>query len=701
MDRPNPLVSKYPAPPSPPSSPPSSSEPAATPLEPDQIRLLIVDDQNFVRKMLQYSLASQLDLEVVGTAHSGEDALHQIEQLRPDIALVDIEMPGMNGLEITRKISSQYPFSKVLVLSSHDDEAYIKDALQAGARGYLLKNTPPEELAHAIRFVQRGYLQLGPGLFEKLELEKPELQSSSFPSSSFPSSNFQPSSFQQPEFQQPERAKLGNNPAFLNTPLNVSPSVQGNAPLVGTESSEMPVAIASEGVAEAITLPVPTALEVQTLDLDWSAATHDTLNTLPKLWSRGLLYLTLAFTAAVLPWAAFSQFDEVGNAQGRLEPRGSTIRLDAPVAGTVETLSVKEGQTVQQGQPIMALQSEIVNADLQQAQVKLEGLLNRKTQLTAIKSQLESSLNTAQQQVQAQVLSQQVTIDKAQKQQNSLQESVSLIQNLLDKDREKIAQLNTLSSQGAIPRSQVEDAERVMIQHSQQLQRTQTEIQQAQAEVQKQEREYQRILRDGELSLIDKTKQVKEVQSQMIDAQSEADQTQNLIKSLQYQRRQRILYAPVAGTLFQLLIQQPGAVVQSGQPIAHIAPKTANLVFRAQIDNRETGFLKVGLPAKLKFDAYPFQDYGIIQGKVSWISPTSDPTSSSSGSSDSSPTLNPQANRFTVEIELEQTAMQAKGKAIALKAGQTATAEIIIRRRRVLDLFLSPFRKLEQSGRKL
>jgi hemolysin D len=616
-----------------------------------KIRILIVDDQNFVRKMLQYSLESQLDLEVVGTAHSGQDALEQIEQLRPNIALVDIEMPGMNGLIITRTISEQYAQTKVLVLSSHDDDSYIRDALQAGAKGYLLKNTPPEELAHAIRFVQRGYLQLGPGLFEKLE----------------------------------------EYPYALQSP----PPSEKPVPI------QSPIPLSGDAGHGAIATPKTTAIETQPLDLDWSAATHDTLNTLPKLWSRGLLYLTLVFTAILLPWAAFSQVDEVGTAQGRLEPKGNTIRLDAPVAGTVETISVREGQPVQKGQPLMALQSDIVNADLQQAQVKLEGLLNRKTQLMAIKSQLESSFSTARQQVKAQAVSQQATIDKAQKQQNSLQDSVSLIQNLLEKDHVKIARLNALSQQGAIPRSQVEDAERIMIQNSQQLQKTQTDIQQAQAEVQKQQSEYQRIMRDGELSLSDKTKQVKELQSQIIDAQSEAGQTQNLIKSLQYQRQQRVLYSPANGTLFQLLIQQPGAVVQPGQAIAQIAPKTARLVFRAQMDNRETGFLRVGLPAKLKFDAYPFQDYGLIPGKVNWISPTSDPSPSADAASVVPSPSAPKSNRFTVEIELAQTTIQAKGKAIALKAGQTATAEIIIRQRRVLDLFLDPFRKLKQGGLQL
>jgi HlyD family secretion protein len=259
-----------------------------------------------------------------------------------------------------------------------------------------------------------------------------------------------------------------------------------------------------------------------------------------------------------------------------------------------------------------------------------------------------------------------------------------------------VANLSNLSEQGAIPRSQVEDAERIMIQNNQQLQRTRTDIEQAQAEVQKQRSDYQRLLHEGELSLMDKAKQIEEIEAQVIDAQAEAAQTQKLIKSLQYQRQQRILYAPASGTLFQLLVQHPGAVVQPGQTIAQIAPKTARLVLRARMDNRQTGFIKVGLPVKLKLDAYPFQDHGILPGRISWIAPTS--TQADKANPSPSPSADSLNNSFEIEVELNQTYLKAQEKTIALKAGQTATAEVIIRRRRVLDLFLDPFRKLKDSG---
>lgn len=131
------------------------------------IRLLVVDDQSLICQGLKAMLSLEEDLEVVGIANNGEQALAQVESLRPDVVLMDVRMPVMDGRETTRRICQQYPQVKVLVLSTFDDSQYIADAIRAGARGYLLKDMPSEELAQAIRAVHKGYAQLGPGLLEK------------------------------------------------------------------------------------------------------------------------------------------------------------------------------------------------------------------------------------------------------------------------------------------------------------------------------------------------------------------------------------------------------------------------------------------------------------------------------------------------------------------------------------------------------
>ena len=132
------------------------------------IQILIVDDQNFTREAVKSILEQESDFEIVGLAENGVKALEKIATIAPDIAVVDLEMPEMNGFVLTEKIKQRFPQTKVVILSSCDDHASINYAVKAGAKGYLLKSTSGAELTDTIRYVQRGYFQLGPGLFEKL-----------------------------------------------------------------------------------------------------------------------------------------------------------------------------------------------------------------------------------------------------------------------------------------------------------------------------------------------------------------------------------------------------------------------------------------------------------------------------------------------------------------------------------------------------
>lgn len=138
------------------------------------IRLLLVDDQSLVRQGLQAMLSLESDFQIVGTADNGEVAIQQVEQLQPDVVLMDLRMPVMNGKQATRIITQRFPAVKVLVLTTYDDDVDVQDSMRAGAKGYLLKDMPSEELAESIRFVARGYTQMAPGLMEKMLTSTPE-----------------------------------------------------------------------------------------------------------------------------------------------------------------------------------------------------------------------------------------------------------------------------------------------------------------------------------------------------------------------------------------------------------------------------------------------------------------------------------------------------------------------------------------------
>ena len=132
------------------------------------VRLLLVDDQEIIRQGIKSLLQSQPDFEVVGEAANGKQAISQVEALHPDMVLMDVRMPIMDGIAATKAIIQKFPQVKILILTTFDDDEYISEGMKFGAKGYLLKDTPLEPLANAIRLVCAGHTHLGPGLFEKI-----------------------------------------------------------------------------------------------------------------------------------------------------------------------------------------------------------------------------------------------------------------------------------------------------------------------------------------------------------------------------------------------------------------------------------------------------------------------------------------------------------------------------------------------------
>lgn len=142
------------------------------------IEILLVDDQRFVQQRLQQMLSSQADLQIVGTACDGQRAIALTESLRPDVVLIDIEMPRMNGIEAASIIKQRFPDCKILVSSSHENPKYVRQVISAGGDGYILKTTPTEDLATAIQSVYRGYSYFGSQLLKKVQLADEMTQTS-------------------------------------------------------------------------------------------------------------------------------------------------------------------------------------------------------------------------------------------------------------------------------------------------------------------------------------------------------------------------------------------------------------------------------------------------------------------------------------------------------------------------------------------
>jgi two-component system response regulator NreC len=129
-----------------------------------KITVILAEDHTIVRKGIRSLLDNEADIEVIGEAENGREAIEKVEQLSPDIILMDSTMPILNGLEATRQIGKRFPEVKVLVLTMHTNEEYIFQFLQVGASGYLVKQSAPNELVAAIRAVFQGDYYLSPSI---------------------------------------------------------------------------------------------------------------------------------------------------------------------------------------------------------------------------------------------------------------------------------------------------------------------------------------------------------------------------------------------------------------------------------------------------------------------------------------------------------------------------------------------------------
>lgn len=134
----------------------------------EKIRVLLVDDQTMFRDGLKVLLRAEKDLEVIGEAGDGEEALQKAAELKPDVILMDLRMPVMDGATATRHLKSRHPECRVIVLTTFDEDAAVFDAMRSGAIGYLLKDAPTEKLYEAIRAAYRGESVLQPSVAARL-----------------------------------------------------------------------------------------------------------------------------------------------------------------------------------------------------------------------------------------------------------------------------------------------------------------------------------------------------------------------------------------------------------------------------------------------------------------------------------------------------------------------------------------------------
>lgn len=301
-----------------------------------KIRILIVDDQKSVREQLQFLLDSVPDFQIVGSAEDGSTALKQLESLQPDILLIDLEMPGMDGIKAIQIIAKRYPECKIIVFSSHESSEYINQSLRAGAKGYLRKGTTESEAIETVRTIFKGYGHLSPGLLEKLQLAEPNsklntIQTENCTESNSKQNQTQYSSTQQKLFRQKSLEKL-SSPERLDQLLRVVS---------------------------------------------------------PKSWIS--LAAFSCFIISGFSWSIFGRIPFTVKGRGVLIYPGKVVPIQSSITGQVKTLNVEPGDFVKQGEIVATVERVDLRQQLQSARVKLQQLQKQDRQALSLQEKRKNT----------------------------------------------------------------------------------------------------------------------------------------------------------------------------------------------------------------------------------------------------------------------------------------------------------------------
>lgn len=513
-------------------------------------------------------------------------------------------------------------------------------------------------------------------------------------------------------------------------------SIYGGTLATSPTSSEIPT---HTETPKSFQTPTPTSV---TNSANWSTSLQTLLDQPPASLPQKMMMGGLAFCVAFGAWATFGQIDEVGTARGILAPKGDVYKIHPVESGKIASIRVKEGQTVKAGQELVELETEFARQDVDRLQQLLAA---DKIQLGQMQSMMEKTRLQAESRAaiaRAEAQAQQAALAQSQEKAATVQNLLTQLQTDINADRarlgklqplptliqERISQLKAnveahqarwerlkpLADQGAISKEQlfateqairesrsaitnfmmqdspnvkerVEQADQAIRDRYRNITQSQGELKQALAQSTQLQAVLAQKQAEGNTAQIEAQQQTQQMQVEMTKLKAKIAENENLLASAKAKLNQRFLYAPVDGVVSSLNVHNIGEMVQTGQTIAEMARNGAPLVLSASLPNQQAGFVKVGMPVQVKMDAYPYQNYGIITGKVTSISPSAKPDER----------LGPV---YQLEVALESNSIKANSQTIQFKAGQTATAEIVIRPRRIVDILLDPIKQLQKGG---
>ena len=413
----------------------------------------------------------------------------------------------------------------------------------------------------------------------------------------------------------------------------------------------------------------------------WSESLQTVLAQPPATFSRQLICLGLVAVGVFGTWACVGRMQEVSSATGELVPQGETYKIQPVATGEINHVVVAEGDRVRQGDLLFTIESTLLENEI--ARLEMTSSATR-TELRQVQSLIEKTRreNLAQQQsAEADIQAKRATREQSLA---SAQTSEGLMVSLADEAsayEERLERLSGLEAQGAISREYlfeveqgVRDRHKNLRQMSGELTQGLSQIQQMEAELAQTRAIAQQIALSGEQALQKLIVEAGQLEAALAD-------TTLQIEEVQTRLAQTRVKSPADGIISSLEIDNVGEFAQPGITLAEIVPNDTPLVLSTLVPQSKAGLIEPDMPVKIKLDAFPYQNYGVLSGTVLSISPdVKQSPDTSSG--------------YQVEIALEQDYVLHEGSSVSLQVGQTATADIVVRRRRIIDLVLDPIRRL-------
>ncbi len=551
------------------------------------IRILLVDDQKSIREYLKSILHTESDLKVVGTAENGKAAIQQVAKLQPDVVIIDMEMPGLDGVTTIKIIRQRFPCTKILVLSGYDKNQYIHKSLDAGAMGYILKQASAEELRDAVRLAQKGYTQLAPGLIEKVIQKVPE-------------PNLVTTQINTVKSTLP--IALETNEFRLST--NQFDSQLSGIPLI-------PNHIKTEGISPLSTQPSPK-------QIGWRQVV--TLMMMAVMLTTGIYFVRYLLRKPSPSLTYSQQVTRITDTEftGKIKPN-KVSKVMALNPGVVEAIQVKIGQEVESGEILLTLKNPEADKALTQAieqkQIALQQqqeVLQQQQKAQQRVSELESKiaeLKNNESPLARKIADADLDVALAENQADSQRrESVKRAEIIYERAQSRVRSFTRLYQDGAISKEQLEQA-------LAEMRVAQTDLKSAQAkantatnlEVAKREKlilQRQAFVKQQQL----KRQQLEEqLQTARLDYQHLNQRLQllrqqsSILAQLRVPKMQNSVTATTAGVVVELPVKI-GEQIYTGNPLVGLANMN-RLSVEVPVSTQMINVLKTGQKAVVKVGA--------------------------------------------------------------------------------------------------